>query len=137
VTETQAFLDKAEESFKAAELLLGAGSPGFASSRAYYGCFYIAHALLLTRGHRFSSHGQVIGQYGLLFARPHLLDRRFHQLLIRASELRKFGDYQVEVPIDSEVVADLIRDGRDFLLAASRYLRDLEEDSGSSERGQP
>ena len=124
-TEIQAFLEKAERSFDAAESMLSGGSTDFASSRAYYGCFYIAHALLLTRGHRYSSHAQVIGQYGLLFAQPDLLDRRFHQLLIRASKIRQLADYQVEVSIEGEVVTDLIREGREFLQAASRYLSAL------------
>jgi uncharacterized protein (UPF0332 family) len=121
--ETQAFLEKAERSFDAAESMLNGGSTDFASSRAYYGCFYIAHALLLTHGHRYSSHAQVIGQYGLLFAQPDLLDRRFHQLLIRASKIRQLADYQVEVSIEDEVVTDLIREGREFLKAASLYLQ--------------
>ena len=124
-TEIQAFLEKAERSFDAAESMLSGGSTDFASSRAYYGCFYIAHALLLTRGHRYPSHAQVIGQYGLLFAQPDLLDRRFHQLLIRASKIRQLADYQVEVSIEGEVVTDLIREGREFLQAASRYLSAL------------
>lgn len=130
MTEAQAFLEKAERSFEAAETLLREGSADFASSRAYYGCFYIAYGLLLTQGHRFSSHAQVIGQYGLLFAQPNLLDRRFHQLLIRASKIRQLADYQVEVSIQDEVVADLIREGRDFLRAASQYFQDLPGDSG-------
>jgi uncharacterized protein (UPF0332 family) len=118
VIEQRALLDKADRSFQAAETLLQAGSSDFAASRTYYGCFYIAQALLLSRGHRFSSHAQVIAQYGLIFARTDELDRHFHQLLLRAFKIRQLADYQVEVAIEDETVIDLIRGGREFLKAA-------------------
>lgn len=55
--------------------MLQDGSPDFAVSRTYYGYFYIAEALLLSKGDKFSSHGQVVAQYGLRFARTEELDR--------------------------------------------------------------
>jgi uncharacterized protein len=127
MSEIQALLKKADRSFEAAELILKSGSPDFAASRAYYGCFYIAEALLLTRGQEFSSHGQVISQYGLTFARTDELDRRFHHLLLRAFKIRQYADYQVEVPVEEEEAMDLIRGGREFLKAASDYLANLPE----------
>ncbi|HEY4595475.1 MAG TPA: HEPN domain-containing protein [Thermoanaerobaculia bacterium] len=123
----QALLEKADRSLKAAEILAESGSPDFAASRAYYGCFYVAEALLLTRGQKLSSHGQVISQYGLIFARTGELDRRFHHLLLRAFKIRQFADYEVEVPVGEEEAMDLIRGGREFLKAASDYLAHLPE----------
>jgi uncharacterized protein (UPF0332 family) len=122
VTEARALLDKADRSFQAAETLLREGSSDFAASRTYYGCFYIAQALLLSRACRFSSHAQVVAQYGLIFARTDELDRRFHQLLLRAFKIRQLADYQVEVAIEDETVIDLIRGGREFHKAAFDYL---------------
>jgi uncharacterized protein (UPF0332 family) len=122
VSEIQALLEKADRAFEAAETLLQRGDADFAASRAYYGCFYIAQSLLLTQGHRFSSHAQVVGQYGLLFARTDNLDRHFHQILLRAFKLRQLADYQTEVTIEPEVVEELIEGGRKFLAAASKYL---------------
>ena len=46
---------------------LRAGNSDFAASRAYYGCFYVAEALLLSEGLRFSRYGQVVAQYGRRF----------------------------------------------------------------------
>jgi uncharacterized protein (UPF0332 family) len=122
VSDIQALLEKADRSFATAEVILESGAPDFAASRAYYGCFYIAEALLLSRGQKLSRHGQVISQYGLIFARTGELDRRFHQLLLRAFEIRQYADYQVEVEVEEEDAMDLIRRGRDFLRAASDYL---------------
>jgi uncharacterized protein (UPF0332 family) len=137
VTKTHALLDKAERSFRVSESLLQDGNPDFAASRTYYGYFYIAEALLLTQGCQFSSHGQVVAQYGLHFAQTEKLDRRFHQLLLRAFRTRTLADYQVEVPIDPEAVDELIQGGFEFLRAASRYLEGPSRDSESPDEEPP
>ena len=66
MSEVRALLEKAGTSLKAAEILQREGISTIAASRAYYACFYVAQALLLTEGHRFSSHGQVLAKYGRL-----------------------------------------------------------------------
>ena len=115
-------LEKAERSFRAAELLLHEGDADFAASRAYYGCFYIAQALLLDKDLEFSSHGQVLAQYGLHFSKTRLLDPAFHRLLDRTFELRQVADYEATIVINREVVFEVIRQGRNFLEAASGFL---------------
>ena len=112
MSEIQALLKKADRSFEAAELILKSGSPDFAASRAYYGCFYIAEALLLARGQDFSSQAQVISQYGLTFARTDELDQRFHQLLLRAFKIRQYADYQIEVTVEDLNVAGMLTNRR-------------------------
>ena len=42
----------------------------------------------MLEGERFSRHGQVVSQYGRLFATTDRLPRRFHRLLSRAFKLR-------------------------------------------------
>ena len=44
--------------------------------------FYVAEALLSEKGLEFSSHGQVIGAYGLHFAKTKELDPKFHRWLV-------------------------------------------------------
>jgi uncharacterized protein (UPF0332 family) len=122
--EVNALLEKAERSFAAADLLLDAGDADFAASRAYYGWFYVAEALLLSEGLRYSRQGQVISQYGRRFAATDRLDRRFHRLLGRAFELRQLADYSVDAELEAAVVEDLIAEGEAFLGAAREYLRD-------------
>ena len=56
-------IDKAKESLAAAELLLGQGYAEFAASRAYYAMFYVAEALLASRGQSYSSHAAVQAAY--------------------------------------------------------------------------
>jgi uncharacterized protein (UPF0332 family) len=122
VREVGALLEKAERSFAAAALLLGAGDADFAASRAYYGYFYVAEGLLLSEGLRYSRHGQVVAQYGRHFASEDRLNRRFHRFLGRAFELRQLADYAAEVDLDPAVVSELIKVGEEFLEAAKDYV---------------
>ena len=112
--EVNALLEKAERFFAAADLLLDAGDADFAVSRAYYGWFYVAKAVLLSEGLRYSRHGQVVSQYGRRFAATDHLDRRFHRLLGRAFELRQLADYSAEAELEPVVVEDLIAEKHQF-----------------------
>lgn len=119
----QNLLLKAERSFAAAERLLEAGDADFAVSRAYYGYFYIAEGLLLSKGFRFSRHSQVIAQYGFHFARTSQLNPRFHRLFDRAFTLRQLADYSADPTVmEPQAVRDLIEGGREFLTDAKEYL---------------
>jgi uncharacterized protein (UPF0332 family) len=117
-----ALLRKAERSFEAAEALRDRGDGEFAAPRVYYACFYIAEALLLQDGHEFGRHGQVIAQYGRLFARTGVLDPAFHRLLLDAFHLRQLADYVASPEIPSGKVDQLIGEGRRFLTAARSWL---------------
>src|SRR5215203_5483407 len=126
-------LEKAARSLDVARDLLQEGHPDFAASRTYYGYFYAAQALLLSKNLEFSSHGQVIAQYGFHFSRNQTLAPEYHRLLLDAFTLRNLGDYQTEVPVDTEAVDKLIEGGQRFLAAASRYLEDLPGSTGGGE----
>jgi uncharacterized protein (UPF0332 family) len=116
-------LAKAERSFDAAWQLLRSGHSDFAASRAYYGCFYVAEALLLSEGFSYSRHSQVVAQYGRHFAKDGTLDPRYHQRLIEAFELRQLADYSAEPEtIDAEEAEEVIKEGRKFLSTARAYL---------------
>ena len=123
MNEIRLLLQKAGSSLEAAEILAD-GHPDSAMSRAYYGCFYVAQALLLSRGLVFARHGQVIAQYGLHFAKTGLLDTRFHALLSKAFGLRQGADYAAGAVIDVQKVVEVIHQGREFLTAATRFLEE-------------
>ena len=131
--EPRDFLKKAAESIDAADLLLKNGYLNIAASRAYYACFYTAQALLFSMGFEYSSHRQVVAQYGRYFSKTRLLDPGYHSLLLTTFDLRQFADYQVEEPVKAEVVSDLIAGGRRFLKAASDYLAHLPEPSSGGD----
>ena len=116
-------LAKAERSFAACEILLREGHADSAASRVYYGYFYVAEALLLSEGLRFSSHGQVVGRYGQRFAKTGALDRRYGRLLARAFALRQLADYGTDPDdVEAGAVEELLAEGRSFLKAAREYV---------------
>jgi uncharacterized protein (UPF0332 family) len=117
-------LAKARRSFEAAEGLLEDGHADFAASRAYYGSFYTAEALLFSRGLSYSRHSQVVAQFGRHFARTGELDARYHRLLVEAFRLRQTADYSAAPEAVSREDADhTIREGKAFLAAAREYLQ--------------
>ncbi|MDQ5818222.1 MAG: HEPN domain-containing protein [Actinomycetota bacterium] len=91
-------LAKAQRSLEVAEGLLEGTHADFAASRAYYGCFYTAEALLLSGGLGYSRHSQVVAQFGHHFAKTGKLDARYHRLLIEAFRLRQAADYSGITP---------------------------------------
>ena len=116
-------LDKARRSFDVAEDLLEGGHADFAASRAYYGYFYTAEALLLSKGLSYSRHSQVVAQFGRLFAKTGELDASYHRLLIEAFELRQAADYSAAPDTVSEEDArHTIREGKTFLAVARERL---------------
>jgi uncharacterized protein (UPF0332 family) len=121
-------LEKAARSLDVSKDLLRKGHWDFATSRTYYAYFYTAQALLISKDLEFSSHSQVIAQYGFHFSRTKILAPEYHRLLVKAFDFRNLADYQIEVTIGSEAIEELIQGGREFLKAASRYLEGLSGD---------
>lgn len=62
IPEIEALLEKAQQSLHAAESLHTDGYFNFAASRLYYAMFYVAQALLLSRGQSYSSHSAGVCQ---------------------------------------------------------------------------
>ncbi len=119
---TGPFLEKATRAIAAAERLLEGGDTEFAAGRAYYAMFYVAEALLNERGFRFRKHGGVHAAFGEHFVKTGGLDAKYHRWLLMAFNKRIAGDYGVEAVITVREVQDMIRQARELLLQARRYL---------------
>lgn len=119
---SQKLLAKSLDAIEAAEGLLNMGKNEIAAGRAYYAMFYIAEALLAEKDLQFNQHGQVIGAYGLHFAKTRELDPKFHRWLADAFDTRIVGDYDVDTGISAGRVAEMVNQARDFLAAAQAYL---------------
>ena len=116
--------DKALDAIEAAEALLNVGKAEFAAGRAYYAMFYVAEALLYNEFDlKFSQHGQVIAAYGKNFAKTKALDPKFHRWLRDGFDKRITGDYGVDTGIENDIVATMINQAREFMLAAQNYLK--------------
>lgn len=80
--EIQELIDYAGESHAAAKVLIDKGFVGFSAAQSYYTMFYLAQALLLSKGQKFSSHSAVIAAYGKEFSKTNVLDPKFHRYII-------------------------------------------------------
>lgn len=118
--EIAALLQKAEESIRAAELLLKEGLFAIAVSRAYYAMFYVAEALLLKEGVELSKHGAVVAVFGERFAKTGRLDPKFHQYLIEGLEERQAADYDAPAEFSREDAEKQVERAREFLSVAKR-----------------
>jgi uncharacterized protein (UPF0332 family) len=72
---------KAHRTVQSARLLLTDGDYDGAVSRAYYAMFYVAEALLLSKGMTFSKHAAVISAFGKEFAKPGKIPGEYHRYL--------------------------------------------------------
>jgi uncharacterized protein (UPF0332 family) len=65
--------------------------------------FYVAEALLETKGLAFSSHRAVQAALGEHFAKTGELDPRFHRALLHALQQRQLADYLVTASVEPDV----------------------------------
>ena len=86
--EIEANMERAEQSIAAARKLALEGYFDFAASRAYYGAFYAATALLLNDGLEFGKHSGVIASIHQLFVRTGRLEKNLGKDLNWLFELR-------------------------------------------------
>jgi uncharacterized protein (UPF0332 family) len=120
---TKKLLVKAAHAIHSAELLLEAKEIDFAAGRAYYAMFYVASALLNEKGLRFRKHGGVHAAFGEHFAKPRLMDPKFHRWLLDAFGRRLQGDYDFEAALEAEEVSGMIRQAKEFKAEAEKYLQ--------------
>jgi uncharacterized protein (UPF0332 family) len=126
----RALFEKAEASVSAARLLTDQRYHDFAASRAYYGMFYVAEALLASRGQSYSTDGGVVGAFGREFAKTGKLNPEFHRWLIDAQDIRNMSDYGVGVETTAEQAIEVIRQADEFLKAGRDYLQSLGTEAG-------
>jgi len=123
--EVKALIEKAKRSQKAASNLFKDGDIDFSASRAYYSLFYIASALLLSRGLSFSSHSGVIANFGKEFSKTGVLDPKYHNYLIESQDRRNIGDYGIMVVVTEEQTKEILEWAKEFIKAAENYLKNM------------
>jgi len=118
----EGLLGKARRNIRSAKMLLADGDCDTAVSRAYFAMFYVAEALLLSKGLAYSKHSAVIAAFGKEFAKPGVLPAEFHAHLREAAEARNISDYQVGSLLTEEATAQHISRAEALLVAAERLL---------------
>ncbi len=116
-------LDRAEESLKAAELLLKNNMLTSAINRIYYSMFYSVQALLLLQDVSFSKHSQVKGYFNREFIKNGIFSKQFGKLYNKAFEYRQKFDYIDLVVPEKEMISDYIEKATDFINKIEEYLQ--------------
>jgi len=119
--EIAAHLERAQQSIEAAKELSSKGYYDFAASRAYYGAFYGATAVLLKEGLDFRKHSGVIASIHQRFVRTGKLSEEQGKDLNWLFEIRSIADYGGTAHI-SPLQAERAIQAAETLLKAIRAL---------------
>ncbi len=119
--EQEALLQKAQESYGAAQLLAAQNFHDFAVSRAYYTMFYVAQIFLLSKDLRFAKHSAVIAAFGQHFAHSGQVPVAFHRDLIKAEDKRKISDYNFGYAANKAEAQEQLRQAQQFLQLAKDH----------------
>lgn len=115
---------RGDDAIEEAELLLGAGKLAGSISRAYYGAFHYARALLLTVGEEPRTHGGLVRLLQINFVRSGAMAPEIGALLSRLMNLRQDADYTAEYVFTQPMARSEIDDARRFVTAARAILSD-------------
>ena len=117
-----ALLEKARDSLRAARLLASEGLFDCAMSRTYFIMHYVAEAFLLTIKLNVRDPDAVVDAFGQRFAYTNVLPPIFHRWLIEAETLRDRADFETNLCLTPEVVAEQLDRARAFLNMAREEL---------------
>ncbi len=120
--EIASYLERADESIRAACRLFEDSFYDFAASRAYYGAFYAASALLLSEGLDLSKHSGVIASIHQRFVKTGKLDKEQGKALNWLFELRNIGDYGVNERVSRQETEEAIRAAEGFIASVKALL---------------
>ena len=121
--ELKLMFEKAHRYVQSAEILRRHKDYDSAVSRLYYAMFYAAEALLMVRGHSFSSHKAVIGGFAQHFIKPGVFTKELHQWLRAAFEKRQLSDYDFVSTAEDADVVDMTSKAEQFLSKAEDFLK--------------
>lgn len=120
--EIESHMERAEESIMAAKELINGEHFDFAASRAYYGAFYAATALLLNEDLQFRKHSGVLAAIHQGFVKTGKLDKQFGKDLNWLFELRSVGDYGVIIHVGKDEAEESVKCVKAFLSAVRNLL---------------
>jgi len=86
--------------------------------------FYVAQAILDSKGLSFSSHGAVLAAFGEHFVKTGMLPAQFHRYLLSGQDLRLRGDYDEVYVVTLEEAEEQLERAEELLRFAERFLRE-------------
>jgi uncharacterized protein (UPF0332 family) len=126
-------VQKAERSLNTAFSIFQNNDFDFAVSRAYYSMFYMAEAVLLTKGLSFSKHSGVISGFNQYFVKMKIFDTKYSKMLDAVSKGREVADYDYSHIFSKEKAQELLNNAKEFLEITKKYLLELDKKQENKE----
>jgi uncharacterized protein (UPF0332 family) len=117
-------LERADESLKAASLMLENNLYIPAINRIYYSMFYSIQALLALTENSFSKHGQVKGYFNREYIKKGVFPKDLGKLFNTVFEYRQKFDYVDLIIPERDLVSDYIIQAKRFNDRISKYLEE-------------
>lgn len=99
------WMEKADESLRAAGVLLEAGITGASMSRLYYAVFYAASALFAAKDIQYGKHSAVQAAVHRDLVKPGIITKEMGALYDRMFNARQEGDYKAFTVFSNDDVA--------------------------------
>ena len=116
-------LQRAKGSLEEASLLTDNERWNAAINRLYYSCFYMAIALLLEHDIKVKSHDGVRLQFGLMFVKTGVIDKKFGKLYSQLFDFRQKGDYGDMYNFEADMVLSLVNSVKEFINEVGKHLK--------------
>jgi len=113
---------RGDDSLESARILLAAGKYADSVSRAYYGAFHYARALLISLGEEAQTHSGLSRLLHRDLVREGKLDADVARLFSRLQQYRQDADYSAEVVFTAAGAAEELRAAEQFIQAAREIL---------------
>lgn len=127
--EIQDLIEKGKRFLRTAELALNDGDYDSCVSRCYYGMFFMAEALLLTKDLKASSHKGVIILFGEHFIKTKIFKEELGRALRRVYELRQKGDYAIGFMVEKKEAEYRLEKTKAFVAEIEGYLKSRKNNS--------
>jgi len=114
---------RGDDSLESARILLAAALHADAVSRAYYGAFHYARALLLTLGEEPETHAGVHKLLHRDLVRDGLLDANVAHVFSRLQRFRLDADYAAEVVFTASAATEEVHAAETFVAEARAILK--------------
>lgn len=118
-------LQRANEHYKSAELLLNSGFYHDSLGRSYYAMFAAARALLACQNLDSKKHSGVISLFNQNFVKTGVVSRNMGKSLSKARIIRESSDYTDFYLVSKEEAFSQLLAAKDFLAEIDSVLKDL------------
>jgi len=118
-------LEQANQSLKAADILLKSGAYKDAANRSYYSIFHAMRAVLALDCYDSKKHSGIISEFNKRYIKKGLLSNECSEIIRKAFDVRNSSDYDDYYIISKDDVIQQIENANIFFTAVEDYINVL------------